>query len=57
MEKLLTFDPASRITVEESLSHPYLEAYHDIDDEPIHSHCFDFSFESIESMDEMKRNF
>lgn len=33
LERLLTFDPAVRITVEEALSHPYLEAYHDIEDE------------------------
>ena len=33
LEKLLTFDPAARITVEEALAHPYLEAYHDVEDE------------------------
>ncbi len=33
LERLLTFDPAQRINVEEALSHPYLEAYHDIEDE------------------------
>ena len=33
LEKLLTFDPAARITVEEALAHPYLEAYHDENDE------------------------
>ncbi|KAG1452737.1 hypothetical protein G6F56_007741 [Rhizopus delemar] len=35
LEKLLTFNPVKRITVEEALSHPYLEPYHDPDDEPI----------------------
>lgn len=54
IEKLLTFDPALRITVEEALEHPYLEAYHDIDDEPTHPDTFDFEFESLESMDDMK---
>ncbi|POW00949.1 hypothetical protein PSTT_12784 [Puccinia striiformis] len=31
----LTFDPKKRLTVEESLQHPYLEAYHDPEDEPV----------------------
>ncbi|RKO83320.1 kinase-like domain-containing protein [Blyttiomyces helicus] len=54
LEKLLTFDPAARITVEEALGHPYLEAYHDVEDEPSHDRHFDFSFEAVESIDEMK---
>ena len=33
LEKLLAFDPVERITVEEALSHEYLAAYHDADDE------------------------
>ncbi|KAJ3118916.1 Mitogen-activated protein kinase [Phlyctochytrium bullatum] len=55
LEKLLTFDPAARITVEEALSHPYLEAYHDAEDEPVHDKKFDFSFESVEAIEDMKR--
>ncbi|KAI8819704.1 kinase-like domain-containing protein [Fimicolochytrium jonesii] len=55
LEKLLTFDPAARITVEEALAHPYLEAYHDITDEPSHERQFDFGFEAVEKVDEMKR--
>jgi len=31
----LTFDPKKRISVEMTLCHPYLEAYHDPDDEPV----------------------
>ncbi|KAJ3201161.1 Mitogen-activated protein kinase [Clydaea vesicula] len=71
LEKLLTFDPAARIDVEQALAHPYLEAYHDIDDEvkffnifffndytnfsqPSCSMTFDFAFEAVESIDEMK---
>ncbi|KAI7862388.1 mitogen-activated protein kinase [Spinellus fusiger] len=46
LEKLLSFNPERRITVEEALRHPYLEAYHDPDDEPdappIHESFFDF---------------
>ena len=54
LDKLLKFDPATRITVEEALAHPYLENYHDEQDEPICSEPFDFSFEALESMDDMK---
>ncbi|KAL0212915.1 hypothetical protein RCL1_006541 [Eukaryota sp. TZLM3-RCL] len=35
LEKMLQFDPANRITVEEALVHPYLTALHDPADEPI----------------------
>ncbi|KAG8907431.1 hypothetical protein FRC01_007677, partial [Tulasnella sp. 417] len=34
LEKMLTFDPSDRITVVQALTHPYLEAYHEIGDEP-----------------------
>ncbi|KAG2177287.1 hypothetical protein INT43_007944 [Umbelopsis isabellina] len=55
LNKLLCFDPALRITVEEALAHPYLSAYHDEDDEPVHHQHFDFSFESVEAIDDMKK--
>jgi mitogen-activated protein kinase 1/3 len=46
LEKLLAFNPIKRITVEEALRHPYLEPYHDPDDEPtakaIPEEFFDF---------------
>ena len=32
---MLTFNPSKRITVEDSLAHPYLEQYYDPADEPI----------------------
>lgn len=35
LNKTLTFDPKKRLTVELALQHPYLEAYHDPDDEPV----------------------
>ncbi|KAI8893078.1 kinase-like domain-containing protein, partial [Globomyces pollinis-pini] len=54
IDKLLQFDPAKRITVEEALEHPYLDSYHDKDDEPNHTEAFDFSFEATESIDQMK---
>ncbi|CAG8538306.1 3599_t:CDS:10 [Diversispora eburnea] len=55
LENLLKFDPAARITVEQSLMHPYLAAYHDEEDEPSHENMFDFSFESVDLIDEMKK--
>ena len=46
LEKLLAFNPVKRITVEDALRHPYLEPYHDPDDEPtadpIPEEFFDF---------------
>ena len=33
LDKMLTFNPHRRITVEESLAHPYLEQYYDPQDE------------------------
>lgn len=54
LENLLNFDPEARISVELALKHPYLEQYHDANDEPSHSDIFDFSFEVAESTEEMK---
>lgn len=34
MGKMLTFDPEKRITVEQALEHPYVQAYHEPTDEP-----------------------
>lgn len=34
LERLLAFNPMKRITCEEALKHPYLEPYHDPEDEP-----------------------
>lgn len=33
LDKMLTFNPNKRITVEEALAHPYLEQYYDPADE------------------------
>jgi hypothetical protein len=55
LDRLLCFDPMARITVEEALAHPYLEAYHDPEDEPVHQHRFDFeSFEQEDQIEAMK---
>jgi mitogen-activated protein kinase 7 len=34
LDKMLTFDPAVRISCEQALEHPYLAAWHDPADEP-----------------------
>ncbi|KAG0565296.1 hypothetical protein KC19_8G180100 [Ceratodon purpureus] len=45
IDKMLVFDPAKRITVEDALAHPYLASLHDINDEPACSSPFEFDFE------------
>ncbi|KAI8537257.1 hypothetical protein RHMOL_Rhmol09G0009600 [Rhododendron molle] len=45
VEKMLTFDPRQRITVEDALAHPYLTSLHDVSDEPICMTPFNFDFE------------
>ena len=54
LERMLDFDPTTRITVEEALEHEYLELYHDKDDEPTHT-VMNFDFEKIDSIEEMKK--
>lgn len=48
MERCLTFSPRRRIQVDEALAHPYLEPYHDPDDEPtaipLDPSFFDFDY-------------
>ncbi|CAN6463182.1 unnamed protein product [Victoria cruziana] len=57
VERMLTFDPAQRITVEEALAHPYLAALHDLGDEPVCAEPFLFDFErnglTVEQMKEL----
>eukprot|EP01133_Synstelium_polycarpum_P000396 gene396-465_t len=45
LDKMLTFDPAKRITVEDALRHPYMKLMHDPTDEPICLHQFNLNFE------------
>lgn len=45
LEKMLTFNPNKRITVDEALAHPYLEQYYDPDDEPVAEKPFSFEME------------
>ncbi|KAA8498022.1 Extracellular signal-regulated kinase 1 [Porphyridium purpureum] len=46
LNRMLVFDPAKRITVEEALRHPYLAGLHDPDDEPHCEQTFQFEFEN-----------
>ncbi|KAF9592984.1 hypothetical protein IFM89_019561 [Coptis chinensis] len=52
VEKMLTFDPTQRITVEEALAHPYLARLHNTDYEPICPKPFSFDFEKQPLMEE-----
>jgi len=45
LEKMLTFNPSTRITVTEALQHPYLEQYYDPADEPVASVPFSVEME------------
>ncbi|XP_059171934.1 mitogen-activated protein kinase 1-like isoform X1 [Physella acuta] len=45
LEKMLTFNPNKRITVEQALAHPYLEQYYDPADEPVAEEPFTFEME------------
>jgi len=42
LERMLTFAPEKRITVDEAQAHPYLKMLHDPRDEPISERPFDF---------------
>ncbi|XP_067683969.1 uncharacterized protein [Haliotis asinina] len=55
LSKMLTINPAERITVEKALDHHYLSKYHDPDDEPICVPTFNFDFEKKDmSKDDLK---
>lgn len=55
LEKMLAFDPADRITVQEALEHPYLRIWHDPADEPECPKEFDFSFEEVDDSDALRQ--
>ena len=48
LEKMLTFNPKKRYTVDQCLSHPYFEGLHDPEQEPIATSSFDWSFDAVE---------
>ena len=45
LQKMLTWDPFKRISVEEALNHPYFKKLHDPFDEPVTTPMVDFNFE------------
>lgn len=55
LDHMLAFDPSRRIGVEEALEHPYLSIWHDPSDEPSCPTTFDFSFESVEEVPDMRQ--
>ena len=48
LEKMLTFNPTKRYTVDQCLSHPYFEGLHDPEQEPITTTPFDWTFDAVE---------
>jgi len=42
LDKMLTFNPNKRISVEDALAHPYLDQYYDPADEPVAESPFTF---------------
>ena len=44
LERMLVFDVNTRITAGDALTHPYLQPYHNPDDEPVADEVFDWSF-------------
>ena len=55
LDRMLAFDPSSRISVEHALEHRYLHIWHDASDEPSCPTTFDFQFEVVEEIPEMKK--
>lgn len=55
LEKMLVFDPRTRIKSPEALTHEYLQPYHDPSDEPVSDVKFDWSFNDVDlPVDEWK---
>ncbi|EKV07468.1 hypothetical protein PDIG_73290 [Penicillium digitatum PHI26] len=55
LDRMLAFDPSSRISVEEALEHPYLHIWHDASDEPNCPTTFDFHFEVVDEVPDMRK--
>lgn len=55
LDRMLAFDPSARITVESALEHRYLHIWHDVSDEPSCPTTFDFHFEVVEEVPEMRK--
>jgi mitogen-activated protein kinase 7 len=55
LDQMLAFDPSSRISVEAALEHPYLHIWHDASDEPGCPTTFNFDFEVVEDVGDMRK--
>jgi mitogen-activated protein kinase 7 len=55
LDHMLAFDPSSRISVERALEHPYLQIWHDASDEPDCPTTFNFDFEVVEEVADMRK--
>jgi mitogen-activated protein kinase 7 len=55
LDHMLAFDPSSRISVERALEHPYLHIWHDASDEPGCPTTFNFDFEVVDEVAEMRQ--
>jgi mitogen-activated protein kinase 7 len=55
LDQMLAFDPSSRVSVEQALEHPYLSIWHDASDEPVCPTTFDFSFEVVDDVPQMRQ--
>jgi len=55
LDRMLAFDPSSRVGVEEALEHRYLSIWHDASDEPVCPTTFDFGFEVVDEVPEMRQ--
>jgi mitogen-activated protein kinase 7 len=55
LDRMLAFDPTRRISVEAALEHPYLAIWHDASDEPDCPTTFDFDFEVVDDVGEMRK--
>lgn len=54
LDRMLAFDPSSRISVEQALEHPYLHIWHDASDEPDCPTTFNFDFEVVDDVGQMR---
>jgi mitogen-activated protein kinase 7 len=55
LDRMLAFDPSQRVSVEDALEHRYLQIWHDASDEPSCPTTFDFHFEVVEDVQEMRK--
>ena len=53
LDKLLSFNPMTRLTTEQALAHPYIGEYYDPDDEPVAEKPFSFEVRHWNEMKEL----